>query len=126
MIVVADTTPLNYLILIGEIELLPALYRTVLVPQAVHRELQHPRTPPQVRSWASAIPSWCEVRSITSPPASALTELDAGEQEAIQLALDTGIDTVLIDETEGRQAALRLHLKSPAPSRSWREPHALA
>jgi predicted nucleic acid-binding protein len=32
MIVVADTTPLNYLVLIGQIELLSALYRTVLIP----------------------------------------------------------------------------------------------
>ena len=37
MIVVADTTPLNYLVLIGQIELLSALYRTVLIPQEVHQ-----------------------------------------------------------------------------------------
>jgi predicted nucleic acid-binding protein len=51
MIVVADTTPLNYLVIIGHIELLPALYQSVLIPQEVHRELQRPGTPPTVRAW---------------------------------------------------------------------------
>jgi predicted nucleic acid-binding protein len=50
MIVVADATPLNYLVLIGQIELLSALYRTVLIPQEVHREIQQPGTPPTVRA----------------------------------------------------------------------------
>jgi predicted nucleic acid-binding protein len=50
MIVVADTTPLNYLVLIGQIELLPTLYHTVLIPQEVHRELRQPGTPPMVRA----------------------------------------------------------------------------
>lgn len=35
MIVIADTGPINYLILIGEIELLPALYDRVAVPTSV-------------------------------------------------------------------------------------------
>ena len=78
MIVVADTTPLNYLILIDEIELLPALYKSVLIPQEVHRELQNPRTPSVVRTWALALPAWCEVRSLTSIPDITLSELDSG------------------------------------------------
>jgi predicted nucleic acid-binding protein len=40
MIVVADTKPINYLILIGHIEILSAIYGEVLVPQAVIDELQ--------------------------------------------------------------------------------------
>ena len=40
MIVVSDTTPLRHLIAIGEAELLPRLYRTVIVPGAVWAELQ--------------------------------------------------------------------------------------
>ena len=111
MIVVADTTPLNYLILIDEIELLPALYRSVLIPQEVHRELQNPGTPSVVCTWASALPAWCEVRSLTSIPDITLSELDAGERDAIQLALDAGVDTLLMDESEGRRAAVLHHLK---------------
>lgn len=111
MIVVADTTPLNYLVLIGEIELLPALYLSVLIPQEVHSELQRPKTPLAVRAWASALPAWCEVRSLISPPDATLMELDAGEREAIQLALDAGVDTLLMDESEGRREAMRRHLR---------------
>jgi predicted nucleic acid-binding protein len=40
MIVVSDTTPLRHLIAIGEAELLPRLYGTVIVPPAVWAELQ--------------------------------------------------------------------------------------
>jgi hypothetical protein len=40
MIVIADTTPLNHLILIEQIDLLRALYGRVIVPQAVLSELQ--------------------------------------------------------------------------------------
>lgn len=111
MIVVADATPLNYLVLIGQIELLSALYRTVLIPQEVHRELQQPGTPPTVRAWATKLPAWCEVRASSSTPDPALSELDPGEREAIQLALEAGVNVLLMDETEGRREALRRHLQ---------------
>ncbi len=39
MIVVADTSPLNYLLLIDEIDLLPAIFGEVLLPPAVFQEL---------------------------------------------------------------------------------------
>jgi predicted nucleic acid-binding protein len=50
------------------------------------------------------------VRSLSSTPDATLSELDPGEREAIQLALDTGVDMLLIDESEGRREALRRHL----------------
>ena len=39
MLVVADTSPLRYLILIEHVHVLPALYGDVIVPPAVVREL---------------------------------------------------------------------------------------
>src|SRR5438552_1647227 len=42
--IVADTTPLNYLVLIQAAEILPNLYRTVLIPPAVKAELAHANT----------------------------------------------------------------------------------
>jgi predicted nucleic acid-binding protein len=48
-IVVADTGPLNYLHIIGQLEILPALYGEVLVPPAVLREMMHPHAPPGLR-----------------------------------------------------------------------------
>ena len=111
MIVVADTSPLNYLILIGEIELLPALYRTVLIPREVHQELLRSEAPAAVRSWATVLPEWCEVRLPESAPDAGLSELDPGERDAILLALDAGVDLLLMDENEGRREALRRSLR---------------
>jgi predicted nucleic acid-binding protein len=111
MIVVADTSPLNYLVLIDEVELLPALFEQVLLPLAVFQELCHPKTPLKVREWAASLPDWLEVRSAGPVPNPALSELDPGEREAIQLALELGIVTVLMDEAEGRRLAEGLHLE---------------
>lgn len=45
MIVVADTSPINYLILIRQINLLQQLYAQILIPSAVLKELKHPAAP---------------------------------------------------------------------------------
>jgi len=62
MIIVSDTTPLHYLILIGEQDLLPSLFGRVIIPQAVVMELQRSETPETVRKWMSSPPAWLEVR----------------------------------------------------------------
>ncbi len=46
MVVVADTSPLNYLILIDEIGLLAELYQRILIPDLVFEELRHADAPP--------------------------------------------------------------------------------
>lgn len=45
MIVVADASPLNYLIQIESVNVLHALFGRVLVPVAVMEELRHAHTP---------------------------------------------------------------------------------
>lgn len=45
MIVVSDTSPICYLLLIGEIDLLPQLYGQMLIPQVVQQELADERSP---------------------------------------------------------------------------------
>lgn len=110
MIVVADTSPLNYLILINEIELLPALYERVLIPEEVRQELQRDRAPLAVKKWATSLPAWCEIRSVAASADPTLSELDPGERDAILLALEVGIETVLIDEIGGRREAARHRL----------------
>ncbi len=44
MIVIADTSLINYLIRIGEIEVLPKLYGRILVPPSVYGELKTTRS----------------------------------------------------------------------------------
>jgi len=62
IVVVADTTPINYLILIRKIDLLNRLYKRVLVPPAVLAELKHSIAPKPVYDWAVNVPSWVEVQ----------------------------------------------------------------
>lgn len=107
MIVVADTSPLNYLIQIDCDSLLPALYRTVLVPLGVVEELKSPKAPPTVRSWTDNLPVWIEVRRLAASPNMELSFLDRGEREAIQLAEEHDGSLLLIDERKGRVEAAR-------------------
>jgi predicted nucleic acid-binding protein len=61
MIVIADTSPINYLVQIGEI-VLPRLYSgQILVPPSVYNELKHPRAPDAVRRWINQPPEWLRV-----------------------------------------------------------------
>ena len=108
MIVVSDTSPLNYLVLIEGAGILPLLFGRVLAPPAVMVELRHPGTPPTVRAWAAAPPAWLEVRTPTSVDPS--LSLGAGEAEAISLARELCADAILIDERKGIQAARQLGL----------------
>ena len=104
-IVVADTGPLNYLLLIGHIDLLPRLFETVHIPDAVHAELSDIRAPEIVRDWISAPPSWLLVAP-TSGNFVFSEKLDAGEQAAIILAVQLKAELLLIDDRAGVRAAL--------------------
>ena len=68
-LVVADTGPLNYLLLIDAIDLLPKLFEKIFVPAAVHRELTHPAAPEPVRRWATRVPQWLEILPDPDPAA---------------------------------------------------------
>jgi predicted nucleic acid-binding protein len=49
-LIVADTSPLVYLILIDRIDILPRLFETVLIPEAVHAELCNPLAPAPIQA----------------------------------------------------------------------------
>lgn len=61
MLVIADASPLHYLVLIEAISILPALFRRILIPQAVSVELQHQNTPPPVRALLASPPAWLAI-----------------------------------------------------------------
>jgi len=110
MIVIADTGPVNYLILIHEVEVLPALYGQILVPSTVCEELRRPLAPEAVRAWITEPPAWLEVRRPSKPPDAQLAHLDAGERDAILLAEELAADKLIIDEIRGRREAARRQL----------------
>ncbi len=111
MIVISDSTPLHYLILIDHIGVLGELFGRVIIPLAVLDELQHPNTPREVKSWIAGPPPWLEVRHAAKVPDSALTPLGAGEREAILLAEELRADLLLMDDKAGRQEATRRNLR---------------
>jgi predicted nucleic acid-binding protein len=108
-LVVADTGPINYLLLIDGIDLLPTLFNKILVPAAVHRELDHPGAPAPVRAWIANIPDWVEIRpdpNYTSNDPAEMA-LDEGERAAIALAVAINADLILIDDRAGAAVAYR-------------------
>jgi len=107
MIVVADTSPINYLILIEQIDILTRMYGTVIIPAAIREELLRPSAPDAVRSWTSNPPSWLEVRSPTSASGESLEMLDPGERDAILLAEELNADELIVDDRQGRHEAQR-------------------
>src|SRR5437773_7992607 len=102
-IVVADASPLHYLVLIDCGEILGSLFEQVLVPVAVRDELIHPRAPQKVKNWILQSRPWLEIAAVAQ--AQPVRGLHKGETEALQLALERRADAVLMD---GRAAARQL------------------
>jgi predicted nucleic acid-binding protein len=106
VIVVSDTTPLNYLVLVGAIDVLPLLFQEVFAPPSVIAELTQLRTPPLVSKWAGSPPPWLKVVAPSTRLASTVL-LGDGEGDALSLAKELRITDVLIDERRGRNIAVR-------------------
>lgn len=112
MIVVADSGPLHYLILLNQADLLHRLYGQVIAPEAVFGELTVATAPQPVKDWLSRPPSWLHIQSVSFDQTELVTaDLDLGEREAIALAHLLRADLLLIDETSGRAEARRRSLR---------------
>ena len=107
MLVIADTTPLRYLVVLGQVDLLPTLFGQVIIPLAVAGELQHPKAPAAVRAWIASPPPWLDMRPSSLLPDAVLLRLDPGEREAILLAQELQADLVLVDDQDARAEATR-------------------
>jgi predicted nucleic acid-binding protein len=91
MIVVADSGPLHYLILVGEVDLLRTLYGNIIIPPAVVRELTTSGAPSQVAEWMRHPPDWLRIDVIERDTA-LISSIDAGETAAMSLALAIAAD----------------------------------
>jgi len=108
-LVVADTGPLNYLVLVDAIDVLPKLFEQILVPVAVYDELAHADAPARVRAFIAQKPAWLEVRPNPDRGMNDTTNtaLDEGELAAIALATSIGADLILMDDRVGVAVAYR-------------------
>jgi|SRR5580765_5240333 len=113
MIIVSDTSPISNLILIGRIDLLRQLFETVIVPPAVDAEIKALKElGKDISEYQTA--EWITVSTpIDKKQVSYLkTKLDAGEAEAIALAVEIGCDLLLIDERLGTKVAVEQGLQT--------------
>lgn len=110
-VVVSDTSPLGALPFLGLLDLLPRLYTRVWIPPKVAQEAG--RAAVRVPALDASAYPWMLVRApgTTSGQERVLERLDAGETEALYLALELRADAVLMDDLAGRAAARRLGLR---------------
>ena len=108
-LVIADTGPVNYLILIGHIDLLPRMFERVVLPAAVQTELASSLAPPAVQRWIADFPAWLEIAQ--TPAVTLLTGIHKGEAAAIALAVAMHADLLLIDGRRGIRAAKQQGLR---------------
>jgi len=112
LIVVSDTSPILNLARIGRLDLLPSLYGQVLIPPAVSAELATFRGDAFEPFDSTSVP-WL----ILGVPADQnrvqdlCAVLDAGEAEAIVLAVERRAELLLVDERRGRRTAAGLGLR---------------
>lgn len=102
--IVADSGPLIAMALIQHLDLLQDIYGTVLVPDAVWREVTEaaPGRPGAIELVRS---SWLIRTVLAHPPDTLLrAELGPGEAEAITLAAELG-GRLLLDERKARRIA---------------------
>lgn len=79
----------------AQLDLLPRLYQTVLVPPAVAAE------------WGTSPPAWVKVQAAGNQPlVQALRlQLGPGEAEAIALAVEIGASRLILDDRRARRVA---------------------
>jgi len=109
MMVVSDTSPLTNFMKIGELDLLRQVFGGIVIPPAVHKELAHL----QEQATLLAQNSWIEVVELADKTTyqQLLSEVHAGEAEAMALALEVEADYLLIDEQAVRMVAHRYGLR---------------
>ena len=108
MIVVTNTSPLLALEKIGQLELLPSLFSSIIRPESVQKEIQegvelgHSQGLVEDTEW---------IKTVKDPPEMVLRkELGAGETAAIALAVRESADVILLDDLAARLVAEELRL----------------
>jgi predicted nucleic acid-binding protein len=111
--VIADAGPLIGLARIGRLNLLRKLVGTVAIPPQVFHELELSSDRPGTMAILEAIDSgWIKLEKIKNPNKLSRLHLlvDAGEADAILLALEQDARMLIIDDKKGRKTAKNIGL----------------
>ena len=109
MIVVSDTSCISNLLLIHQLDLLQKIYLEIYIPPIVYNEILELEKSGQnleefkTKSWIVVESKFKRNISLTPPK-----YVDAGEAEAIDLALHLKAERLLIDERKGTLLANKL------------------
>lgn len=111
--VISDTSPITSLAAISRLNLLQQLYGSIIIPEAVYRELTGVGTPVPGTVEVQTL-DWIQMGRVANH--TLVTELrsqqlDEGESEAIALAIELNAELLLIDERLGRIEANRRGLR---------------
>ena len=112
MITVSDTSPVHYLILIRQENILPRIFGEIIIPEPVADEMRHPNAPTEVREWIGSPLPWVKIRKASQMYSPAVAGLGKGEIAAIAIAIEENAAAVLMDDRaairEGRRLGLNI------------------
>ncbi len=106
MVIISDTSPIANLIVIGQLDFLRDLFSEIIIPEAVNQEILFlKQSGKDIQAYENA--DWLKIKNPKDEAKveSLRKDLDAGEAEAIVLALELECDLLLIDERLGNKIA---------------------
>ncbi len=108
MIVVSDSSPLIALSSVDRLDLMQLIFETIIIPVSVRDEIMGTAAKITVE-----LPSFIRVEPVAAelPVRFLKLNLHAGESEAIALALERGIQGIILDDKQARETADELGLK---------------
>lgn len=109
MIVISDSSPLIALSRINKLNLLKSLYKKILIPEAVAKEISFETTKKiNLNKF-----SWIKIRTLNQPLTIDIlsVNLGKGESETIALALESKANLTILDELAARNIADSLNLR---------------
>jgi hypothetical protein len=108
--VIVNTSPLQYLHQVGQLDLFPKLFGRIIVPEAVIAEIAAGRRLGVSLPIPEAL-GWIDRRSPASPVGGLLSwDIGSGESAVLSLALEHPGSWVVLDDKLARQAAVHLNL----------------
>ena len=109
MIVISDSSALISLLSVEKLDILGKLFETVMIPEAVYNEVFNKK----VSNLDLKKTKFLQIEKVTDRKMVKLLkmQLGYGESEVIALALEKGIDRVIIDDKQARKVADKLGLK---------------
>jgi predicted nucleic acid-binding protein len=107
--VVSNSTPIISLLKINRLELLQKIYTKIHIPVAVYHEIEAGKTKKYYKDLSQI--DWIQITEIQDKQVvKKFPDLDAGEAEAIVLAVGLNADLILLDEKAGRYHAKHANL----------------